>query len=268
MLDEFGNQGTQVPSSTSGQFNALTFIITQLLNKVSVCIPVKVISCTNNGGLTEVGFVDVQPLITQLDGFGNVVPHGIIHNVPYARWQGGGNAVIIDPEQNDLGFAVFSDKDISTFKETKDESPPGSFRRFSMADALYIGGVLNKVPTQYVQFNSAGIKVHSPVAIVLDAPDIQLDASTIEMNASTSITATSPVVAINAATSTTITTPTFTVNGATVLNGSLTQGHGTAGGASSMLGPLTVTNDVTASGTSVHTHTHSDPQGGNTGPPN
>ncbi len=123
-----------------------------------------------------------------------------------------------------------------------------------MADGLYLGGVLNGVPTQYVQFSAAGIKMHSPTAIVLDAPDVQLTGATVE---------------IVATTSTTVTTPTFTVNGATVLNGPLSQGTGIAGGAATMLGPITVTNDVTANGKSVSTHVHGGVQtgSGNTGAP-
>lgn len=47
------------------------------------------------------------------------------------------------------------------------------------------------------------------------------------------------------------------VNGATTLNGPLSQTPGAPGGtAASLVGPLAVTNDVTAAGTSVHAHKH------------
>lgn len=67
----------------------------------------------------------------------------------------------------------------------------------------------------------------------------------------------------------TLEAPQITMKGSVVINGSLSQGLGTAGGGCSMLGPLTVTNDVTAQGTSLHTHVHSGvtPGGGNTGQP-
>ena len=48
----------------------------------------------------------------------------------------------------------------------------------------------------------------------------------------------------------------------------ITTGTGGGGGNMTVNGSATFTGDVTAQGTSVHTHTHSDPQGGNTGPPN
>jgi len=67
---------------------------------------------------------------------------------------------------------------------------------------------------------------------------------------------------------TTVTGP-FTVNGATVLNGPLSQGVGAGGGTATMLGPITVTNDVVAGGKSLKTHVHSGVTSGgsNTGAP-
>jgi hypothetical protein len=53
------------------------------------------------------------------------------------------------------------------------------------------------------------------------------------------------------------------------LNGPLSQGVGSGGGGATMLGPMTVTNDVTAGGKSLKTHVHSGVTAGgaNTGAP-
>lgn len=69
----------------------------------------------------------------------------------------------------------------------------------------------------------------------------------------------------------TATTTTFTINAPTImLNGQLAQGTGATSYSAHLKGPLTVDGDVTANGTSVHTHTHSGVTtgGGNTGQPN
>ena len=190
--------------------------------------------------------MDVQPLVNQVDGASNSTAHNVLNHLPYFRLQGGADAVIIDPKVGDIGIAVFASRDISAVSSAKKRSNPGSSRQLSMSDGLYIGGVLNGVPTQYVQFSAAGIKIHSPTAVILEAPDVQILASTVEIVATASAT---------------ITTPTFTVNAATVLNGTLSQGTGAAGGAATMLGPIVVTNDVTAGGKSLKTHVHTDPQG-------
>lgn len=242
--------GQQKPQSTWGEFNNIMFAVQQAIGKLQTATLVRIEACTNAGGLSPVGFVDVTPLVNQIDAQGNPTPHVTIYNVPYFRLQGGANAVIIDPQKGDIGLCCFASRDITKVKATKKQANPGSARQFSMSDGLYVGGMLNGTPSQYVQFSTAGIKLHSPTAIVLEAPDISLQAQTVEINASTS---------------TTVTTPTFTVNGNSVLNGTVQQ---TGGGSAHFSGSMAVDGDVTAQGTSLHNHTHPDAQGGNTGPPN
>ena len=239
--------GALLPSSTWGEFNNMAFMVQQALAKMQTATLVRIESCTNAGGLSPVGYVDVTPLVNQLDGQGNPTPHVTIYNVPYFRLQGGANGVIIDPQKGDIGVAVFASRDISQVKATRKQGNPGSHRQYSFADGMYLGGMLNGTPTQYVQFSAAGIKIHSPTAVVIEAPVVEIDA----------------------ATSCTVNTPTFTVNGSTVLNGPLTQGTGDGGGAATMRGPLTVIEDVTAQGTSVHNHKHGGVTtgGGQTGVP-
>ena len=48
----------------------------------------------------------------------------------------------------------------------------------------------------------------------------------------------------------------------------ITTGTGGGNGNMTVNGSATFTGDVIAEGTSLHTHTHPDAQGGNTGPPN
>ena len=233
-----------------GNFNQQTFVIQQLLNRLQTATLVQIVSVTNNGGVSPVGLVDVLPLVNQVDSNGAATPHGVIHNVPYMRMQGGANAIILDPVAGDIGIACFASRDISKVKNTKAQGNPGSFRKYDWGDALYVGGMLNAAPTQYVQFSPAGIKLHSPTAIILEAPDVQINAATVEIAASASVT---------------ITTPTFTVNGATILAGPLSQ---TGGGTSTMSGDISTTGDVVAGGKSLKTHTHNvTAVGSPTGPP-
>lgn len=237
--------GRLKPSSGSGQYNQFAFVIQQFLSKVQTATLVKVVSCTNEGGLSAVGFVDVVPMVHQVDGNGEAVPHTTIFNIPYLRIQGGSNGIILDPEVGDIGICVFASRDLSKVKATKAPAVPGSYRMHSFSDGLYLGGVLNGVPSQFVQFSSDGISIVSPTEITLEAP----------------------IVTINAGTSATITTPTFTVNGATILNGTLSQ---TGGGASTFSGDMsTATGNVTAQGVSLkaHVHTGVTTGSGNTGGP-
>jgi hypothetical protein len=155
-----GYAGQQDLSDGASLFNAFSFIVSQMLGRISTIKVVKVMKVTNEGDVSPVGFVDVQPLVDQIDQEGYATPHATIFGIPYFRLQGGANAVIIDPAVGDIGIAVFADRDISAVKVNKARSSPGSYRRFAEADGIYIGGILNGTPEQYVRFSADGMELH------------------------------------------------------------------------------------------------------------
>ena len=218
----------------------MAFAIGQILSTIQTATLVRVDKCTNSGGLSPVGTVDVTPLVNQLDAAGTPTPHTTIHNVPYHRFQGGANAVIIDPVAGDIGICVFASRDISKVKSSKGQANPGSGRQYSFSDGLYIGGVLNAAPSQYVQFSEDGITLYSPKKITIEAGE------GVDIKA-----------------------PAITATGSTLVDGPLSQGTGAGGGGATMKGPLTVTEDVTAQGISLASHTHGGvtPGDGSTGGP-
>lgn len=154
----------------ANQASRIAFTLRRFMDSVRIATIVRVLAVTNDGSVSPVGSVDVQPLVQQTDGEGNVIALPPVYGVPYIRVQGGTNAVIIDPQVGDLGIALFGDRDLSTVVSTKDMGPPGSARRNSLADALYIGGLLNVTPVQFVQFTDSGITVKSPTLVTIDAP--------------------------------------------------------------------------------------------------
>lgn len=172
MSQSDGYKGAADLYSGGSQFNAISFLVNQILGGQNHATLVQVRAVTNAGELSPVGYVDVQPMVNQLDGNGNAIPHGTVHNLIYFRMQGGANAVILDPQVGDIGMAVFADRDISSVKASKAVANPGSMRRADMADGAYFGGFLNGAPTQYVQFSADGIAIHSPSAVTITAPAI------------------------------------------------------------------------------------------------
>lgn len=160
--------GAAKPQDFYGEYNRLHFVIEQALNKMQTSTIVKVVSCTNNGGVSAVGFVDVIPQVKQIDANFKTYSHGIIHNIPYLRLQGGSNAIIIDPEPGDLGICVFANKDISNVKSTKNESAPGSYRRFNFSDGMYLGGLLNTVPANYIQFSNNTVTINTQNGVTIN----------------------------------------------------------------------------------------------------
>lgn len=170
-----GYGGTQGPNTRVNQFNAVTFVVEEILSVRNHTALVKVVAVRSAGEVAEVGFVDVQIMINQIDGDGKAWPHVTVNNVPYMRLQGGANAIIIDPQVNDIGMCVFADRDISAVKATRAVANPGSMRRADIADGLYVGGFLNAAPQQYMRFTTAGIEIVSPTQIKLSSPDIVFD---------------------------------------------------------------------------------------------
>jgi hypothetical protein len=180
--------GQQDPSSTSSEYNVLEFIVQQILGRVSTMKLVKVISVTTTGEVAAVGFVDVQPMVNMYDGAEKSTQHGTIHNVPYTRIQGGKNAIILDPQKDDIGWMACADRDISAVKQNKAISNPGSFRMFDIADGVYMGGLLNGVPENFIQFTNDGkinitsksdITLKSDTKVVVNAPTFEIDGNII-----------------------------------------------------------------------------------------
>jgi hypothetical protein len=176
----------QPVESLSSEYLAQVFLIKSLIARAATVTLVQVVKVANTGGVAAVGFVDLQPLVSQVDPNMNPTPHAVIRNNPYFRIQGGKNAIIIDPEVGDVGIALFASRDISAVsstltggKATVGQKPisPGSFRKYDMADALYLGGVLNGVPTQYIQFAAGGITVTSPHPVTINGTDVNVNAS-------------------------------------------------------------------------------------------
>ena len=216
-----------VSSDNASEVNRLNYIIRTALSGLRTAMPVQVMSVTNSGGISPIGYVGVMPLVSTLDGDGQVVDHATIYNVPYMRIQGGSNGIILDPAVGDIGLAIVCDRDITAVKSAKKVSAPGSLRKNDMSDMVYLMTIIGAAPTQYIQFNSSGITITSPNNVTVNAP--------------TAI--------VNASTNVTMNTPILKVSGDIIDNFS------------------TNTKTIAQMRSTYNSHYHSDPQGGNTGTP-
>lgn len=172
--------GHDSPGSSGTEYNLLAFIFQTLLAKVQTVSLVKVIECSNAGGLSPGGTVTVRPMVNQVSGGPqDPTPHGNLFQVPYFRLQGGANAVILDPKQDDIGVCLFCSRDSARVRATKDYANPASFAQFDWSDGLYLGGFLNGTPSQYVQFTDRGINIVSPDGLTLTGggKTVTIDAS-------------------------------------------------------------------------------------------
>lgn len=151
------NQGIQSVTPLTANdngFNLHNEIVHSLLSKVNTATLV-IIKSVDSAKKT----ISVQPLVSQSDGNGKPVSHGIIYNIPYLPLQYGNNAILMTPAVNDIGLCVFCHNDISTVKSVKKESLPGSYRNHSYSDGIYLGGLLNPSPVNYIEFKDNKINL-------------------------------------------------------------------------------------------------------------
>lgn len=228
------------PEDVNHEANAQEFMFRAMLNKNAFIQIVRVekVKADSDGGPP---LVNVTPLVLGFSGEGTPIDNSPVFNIPVWRLQRGSSAVIMDPVVGDLGLMLCCDRDISRVRETKKEDMPGSSRTHNEADGVYLGGMLNASPMQYVRFADDGISIVSPLVVTVESP-------TVEINASTSVTLNSSNI---------------------VLNGPVSQGAGSYAGDFNFKGNITAEGEVTGKGIKLSEHVHNGVQtgSGNTGKP-
>ncbi|MGQ6231048.1 Gp138 family membrane-puncturing spike protein [Serratia sp. IR-2025] len=217
------NLFTTRPQDTATDANAQQFLMHQFLMGKAF-ITLAVVTAVNDSGEA----VSVKPMVSGFTGSGDLITSDPIHGIPVWRLQRGASAVIMPPVEGDIGLIAICDRDITAVKKTKQSALPGSNRTHSYSDAIYLGGVLNAEPSQYVKFSNGGIDIVSPLVV-------QLNGKTVVVNADDKISLNAPIIEAN---------------------GQLTQGSGSFGGNATFGGAITATGEVTGNGIHLSTHKH------------
>ncbi|CAG9263986.1 Oxidoreductase [Burkholderia diffusa] len=238
---------TKLTPEVLSAYGQARLLVEQRLAHVRTCYLAEVVGVSQAGTVAGVGTVDVQPMVSLLDSSSNVIPHDTIRGIPYMRLQGGSNGVILDPSKGDIGLVVVCDRDISSVRSNLDVSAPGSLRKHDMSDSVYVATVLAATPpSQYVCFAPDHIAVVSPTRIVLQAPDVEIDAGN----------------------SFAVNSPQSTFSDAVTINGLLTwlggmAGSATAGVAATIKGIVDLIGQFSVNGKRVDdTHVHTSEQPG------
>lgn len=139
--------GQQQPDDSNSDYTVITFIVRRMIAKLETMMPVQVVAVHPGAGTPPAaGTVDVQLLVSMLDGSGNAVQRGVVYGLSYFRPQGGPWAIVMDPDVNDFGYIVSASRDITKVAASPGIQVPGSFRRYSFSDGIYMGGCFNAVP--------------------------------------------------------------------------------------------------------------------------
>ncbi|MEI7124878.1 Gp138 family membrane-puncturing spike protein [Pectobacterium versatile] len=182
----------------------------------------------------------------------------LLVDVPVVFPRGGGCTLTFPIKPGDECLIIFADRCIDFWWQSGDVQSRVDGRMHDLSDAFVIAGP---------QSQAKKISGISTSAAQLRTDD---GAAFVEVAADHNITVTTPgKLTASALGGTEITSPSIVLNGNVTINGNLSQGMGDSGGTATMNGPVNVTNDVTAGGKSLMTHTHGSVQRGsdNTGEP-
>lgn len=160
--------GLSSQSDASSDVDSIRFVVEQAINAMATTTLV-LVKAVDAGA----GTVDVQPMVRQIDGAGNGIDHGTIHSLPFVTLRAGASAVRAIPKVGDIGVALFCHNDISKVKATKALALPGSRRRYSWSDGVYLGGILGPSATQFIDIDdAAGITIQSASGkpVTINAP--------------------------------------------------------------------------------------------------
>lgn len=252
--------GQMFPEDYQDDFSVINFIARQIVAEMETCTPVQIKAVhAGSGSPPAGGTVDVQLLVSLLDGNGNASKQGVVYGLPYFRMQSQNWALVMDPAVGDFGFIVCASRDISNVVKTPGQANPGSYRSHSFSDGFFIPcSFSTAAPAAYAWFKSDGsLNINTKDGIVISSDGSGNLTVTAQGNATVKanggafdLTATNTTLHGN-----------LTVTGTTTLQGALTATSGTASLGAISASSLTATGQVTAqSGASQVTltgHIHS-----------
>lgn len=198
----------------------------------------------------------IQPAIkgVEHDASGSEVSVNLplLVDVPVIFPRGGGCTLTFPVSAGDECLVIFADRCIDFWWQSGGIQEPVDGRMHDLSDAFCIVGP---------QSQAKKISGISTTAAQLRTDD---GTAFIELAAGHDVTVKTPgKLTASADGGTEITSPEIILNGNVTINGNLSQGMGDSGGTATMHGPVTVTNDVTAGGKSLMTHTHGGVEHGN-----
>lgn len=158
MSDAQYGYGQLQPSDYTNEQNLFLFLARQLINRLEIMKLVKVAAVHPGAGSPPaLGTVDVIPLVNQIDYNGYPIKHGTVSGLQYWRFQFGPWAIVADPAVGDIGYVICADRDSSlVLKSPGTQANPGSRRKYSISDGIYVGGIANAVPTSWFWLKGDG----------------------------------------------------------------------------------------------------------------
>ena len=149
-----------------------------LLNQVNTILPGKIIAVNKDGTY------DVQPTLTYLNQGSSPSTSPVIYNIPATVKRFGNAAIKGHYVVGDSVILGIVQRDISILKKAWNKiTNPGSYRKFSLPDAIIIDAVSNSQPVTYIELKDGEINIVSEV-VNLNVTTANINASTVNIDGS------------------------------------------------------------------------------------
>ncbi|WP_419686154.1 Gp138 family membrane-puncturing spike protein [Serratia marcescens] len=247
-----------IPSQVGGEQNMATALTDDIMSNLRVALP-GIIQSFDPETVTCV----VQPAVKGYEsddaGKKSSLSLPLLVDIPVIFPRGGGVTLTFPVKAGDECLLMFADRCIDFWWQNGEVQEPVDGRMHDLSDAFAIVGPQSQAQKiSGISTRAAQLRTDEGAAF------IELDPSSHAVNVTTPGKLTA-----SAQGGTEINSPEIVLNGNVTINGNLSQGMGDGGGTATMLGPVSVTNDVKAGGISLQTHKHGGVEtgGGQTGGP-
>lgn len=169
------------PANNDSLAGTLNTVLSRMIQDVDGLLPAKIISYDRTTNRAR-----VQILIAKVTTNNEVISRPVIASVPVLL-MGGGDFMISYPlKENDLGWVLANDRDISLFLENYEEAPPNTYRVKNFSDAIFIPDVMTDYSIDSEDSDKLVIQSKDgSTKITIGNNDINIVASTVNVNAST-----------------------------------------------------------------------------------
>ena len=174
------------PADNGTLVGAVTFAFKKLMQGVNGMLPAQVMAYDRDTNRTQ-----VQLLINIVATDGTQIPRPQLSSIPVFVFGGGGFRLSFPLKEGDQGWVIANDRDISLFLQSYAQAQPNTARLKSFSDGVFFPDVMNGLDT------ISGADADSVVLQNVDGTiSIALGANSIDIQATTAVNITAPVLAV------------------------------------------------------------------------
>lgn len=174
------------PADIDDESGFYEFIIKKTLSKIQKMTPAKIISYDRAKNRAI-----VQPLTYDITSTGGTLPMDTIPNIPVLTLSGGGFIFSFPVQENQTGWLISADRDISVFKQILNFFTPATLRRHQYEDGIFIPDNINGFNIAQNEVNAVILSsLDGQTKIMLQNGQLNITASSINITGNISLNGT------------------------------------------------------------------------------